>query len=464
MRAAPDPEGDGLPAPRRYVAAGILLSAVVLAVLDGAIANVALPTMAVALHVPAAAAVWIVTGYQVALVVALLPLAALGESIGYRRVFVGGVAAFTLASALCALAPTLPILVAARLLQGLGAAGIMAMLAALLRHTYPLRLLGTALGLNALVVGLSSAAGPTLGAGILSVASWPWLFAVNLPIGLIVLAGAAALPRTIPTHRRIDLVSVALNAGFFAPLVIGVDMLTSRPLAGLAALAGAAVSLALLARREAPRPAPLIPLDLLRGATFRLSVMASVCLFAAQMLSFVALPFYLQHGLGLSALQTGLYMTPWPLTVAMAAPIAGRLAGRVSPALLCALGGGAMALGLALAAAWPLSHSLAPLVAFTILSGLGFGFFQTPNNRTMLLSVPKARSGAAGGMQATARQFGQSVGSVLTAILLAVVPGNAPRLALATAAALALAAGLVSVLKIEGGRSPAGAVRPRWRA
>ena len=438
---------DGLPTPRRYIAAAAVLAAIVLAVLDGAIANVALPTIATTLHVTPAASVWVVTGYQMALVVSLLPCAALGESFGYRRVFTGGVVVFTAASALCALSPALPMLVAARFLQGLGAAAIMSLIAALLRFTYPHRMLGTAIGLNALVVALSSATGPTLGAAILAWASWPWLFAVNIPIGIVVLCAATALPQT-PVHGRpLDLVSVAFNAGFFAPLVIGVDLLTSRPALGAALLGIAALSLTALVRREAPRPAPLIPLDLLRGGTFRFSVIASVCCFAAQMLSYVALPFYLQHGLGQDALTTGLYMTPWPLTVALAAPMSGRLSNTVPTAYLCAAGGLCLAIGLTLAALWPLHRGLAPLIAFTMVSGLGFGFFQTPNNRNMLLSAPRARSGAAGGMQATARQFGQTTGAVIMALLFSVVPADAPRIALGVAAALALAGGIVSLLR-----------------
>ena len=440
---------DGLPTPQRYIAAAAVLAAIVLAVLDGAIANIALPTIASTMQISAAASVWIVTGYQMALVVTLLPAAALGESIGYRRVFTSGVLIFTLASVACALSPNLPILVAARFVQGFGAAAIMAVLAALLRFIYPYRQLGTALGLNALVVGLASAAGPTLGAAILSLASWPWLFAVNVPIGIVVLLAATALPQTQGNHRRLDAASIALNTGFFAPLVFGVDQLASRPLPSTGLLAMAAICLVLLIRREAPREAPLIPLDLLRGKTFRISVIASICIFAAQTLAFIALPFYLQHGLGLDPLRTGFYLTPWPLTVAFAAPLAGKLSDRIPTAMLCAAGGLCMAIGVALSALWPLRTSIEPLIVFTMISGLGFGFFQTPNNRNMLLSASKARSGAAGGMQATARQCGQTAGAVLAALFLALPAAIAPPIALGAAAALAMAAGLISILRIE---------------
>ena len=144
-----DRELDGLPLPRRYAAVAAILGAIVLVVLDGAIANVALPTIALQLRAAPADAVWIVTAYQLAIVMFLLPASAIGERLGYRRVFAGGIALFTAASALCALAPSLPWLVAARCLQGLGSAAVMPLGLALLRFTYPRRLLGQAIAWNA---------------------------------------------------------------------------------------------------------------------------------------------------------------------------------------------------------------------------------------------------------------------------------------------------------------------------
>jgi len=196
-------------------------------------------------------------------------------------------------------------------------------------------------------------------------------------------------------------------------------------------------------------PAPIIPIDLLRGRAFRISVIASVCCFMAQMTSYIALPFYLQHALGQGALATGLFMTPWPLAVACAAPVAGRLSDRVPTAWLCAAGGGCLALGLALAAAWPLRGQVAPLVAFTLVCGLGFGFFQTPNNRNLQLSAPRERGGAAGGMQGAARLLGQTAGAVLMNVLFTLAAVEvAPRVGLAIAAGLALAGGWVSTLRM----------------
>ncbi|WP_284310767.1 MFS transporter [Labrys miyagiensis] len=444
----PDAAEDGLPTPQRHYVVAAVLAAVVLVVLDGAIANVALPTMAAALRVSSSQSIWVVTAYQMALVMTLLPAAALGESRGYRRVFIAGVVVFTAASALCALSPSLPWLVAARFVQGIGGAGVMALAVALLRFATPLRLLGAVLGWNALVIALSAAAGPTIGAAILSVATWPWLFAVNLPVGAVVLLAARALPRTGGTGRRIDGLSVLLNAGTFAPLVVGVDLLVTRPALATGLLAAAALSLTALIRRELPRTAPLIPLDLLRDGSFRISVMASICCFAGQMAGMVALPFYLHHGLGQDAFMTGLFMTPWPLATAIAGPVSGRIADRVSSAWLCAAGGACLAVGLAGAALWPLQGNPLLLIPFTIASGLGFGFFQTPNNRNMLLSAPRARSGAAGGMQGTARLAGQTAGSVIMTLLFTLAPADtAPRAGLAIGAVLAVLAAAVSTLR-----------------
>ncbi len=418
-----------------------------LVVLDAAIANVALPTIAHALQVTPGRSIWVVTAYQMALVMALLPCAALGESLGYRRVFTAGVALFTAASLLCALSPSLPWLIAARFLQGLGGSAIMSLGVALLRFVVPHHRLGTAIGWNALTVALSSAAGPTIGATILSAADWPWLFAVNLPVGAVVLLATRAMPHVAGSARRLDILSVALNAAGFAALVIGADILPAHWAQGAGLIALGVLGMAALVWREMPREAPLIPLDLLRVGSFRVSVIASVCCFAGQAASMVALPFYLQHGLGQDAFRTGLYMTPWPLTVAVAAPLAGRLANRISTARLCAVGGACLAAGLAASALWPLHGSPQPLIPLTMLCGLGFGLFQVPNNRNMLLSAPRERSGAAGGMQGTARLTGQTVGAVTMSLLFTLAAGNAPRIGLGIAAASTLIAGLVSTLR-----------------
>lgn len=319
---------------------------------------------------------------------------------------------------------------------------------ALLRCVVSQRQLGTAIGWNALAVALAAAAGPAVGALVLSVASWPWLFAVNLPLGALVLLGTRALPHVAGSARKLDLFSVALNAAGFAALVVGAELLPERPAPAAFSLAAAGLVLIALVRREMPKPAPLIPLDLLREGSFRISVIASVCCFVGQSAAMVSLPFYLHHGLGQDALRTGLLITPWPLSVALVAPSVGRLVSRVSGAWLCALGGVLLALGLAGAALWPLHGRPLALVPFCMLCGVGFGLFQVPNNRNLFLSAPRARSGAAGGMQSTARLTGQTIGGVLMTLLFTATSIElAPRIGLGIAAVLTLVAGLVSMLR-----------------
>lgn len=453
LRDVPAAEADlGAHGPRRALAVTCVLAAIVLVVLDGAVVNVALPALARSLAVAPARSVRVVTAYQLALVMALLPCAALGESLGYRRVYRAGVALFVGASALCAVAPTLPLLVAARFAQGLGGAAVLSLGVALLRRVVPPARLGAAVGWSALSVALASAAGPTVGALVLSVANWPWLFAVNLPLGALVLLATRALPRVPGSARAIDLGSAALSASVFAAFITGAEQAVARPAVAVCLLAVAALGGVALVRRALPLEAPLIPVDLLRDGSFRTSVIASVCLFIGQGAAMVSLPFYLRHALGQSALHTGLFITPWPLTVALVAPIAGRLADRVAGAWLCALGGGVLALGLAGAALVPLAGRPLALVPFVVLCGVGFGMFQVPNNRNLLLSAPLARSGAAGGVQATARLTGQTLGAVLVSVLFTQASIEvAPRVGLGVAAALALVAGMVSARRAPHG-------------
>lgn len=430
-----------------------VLTAMALVVLDAGVVNVALPAIGQALNASPASAVLVVTAYQTGLVVALLPCGALGERLGCRRVFSWGVALFMAASALCALSPSLPWLVAARFLQGLGGAAVMALGVALLRFSVPQARLGAAIGWNALTVALSSAAAPSIGALMLSQAGWPWLFAVNLPLGALALLLGRALPRVAATARRLDVASMALNAAVFAFFVAGAELAPHAPLGAVLCVLAAAGALAALVRREAPKAAPLVPLDLLRERAFAVSVVASVCCFAGQAAGLLALPFYLQHGLGQTPFMAGLCLTSWPLSVAATALVAGRLADRLPTAWLCAAGGACLAAGLLAAAAWPLRGEPGLLVVFGALCGVGFGLFQAPNNRSLFLSAPADRSGAAGGMQGTARLTGQTVGALLMTLLFSQLPiGAAPRIGLGLAAALALAAGLVSLLRARAPR------------
>jgi len=447
LAVGPEADPDGLVGLRRAVATASALAAMVLVVLDAAIANVALPTIGAALGVTPAAVVRVVTAYQLGLITALLPAAALGESFGYRKVFAAGAGVFTAASVLCALSPSLEILVAARFVQGLGGAAVMALGVALLRFSVPKERLGAAIGWNALAVALPSAVGPTLGAAILSLGSWPWLFVVNLPIALAVLLGSRALPIAGGTGRPVDLVGVALSACTFGALVTGAELAPRQPVLATVLFVGAAAYAAVLVTRDSRRASPLIPVDLLRNRSFRVPAVASVLCFTAQGVAVIALPFHFQHALGLSPVATGLCLAAWPLAVAVAGPLAGALANRTSSVLLCLTGGVFLAAGLAAGASLSLQAGPLALSACSILCGVGFGLFNVPNNRSMFQSAPRDRSSAAGGMQGIARLSGQTAGATAMVLLFEVSALDvAPRIGLALGAVSALAAGLVSLV------------------
>ena len=215
---------DGLPNPQRLLAFTTLAMAISMAVLDGTIVTVALPTMARQFAVAPENAIWIVNAFQLAVTVSLLPLAALGDILGYRRVYWWGLALFTVASLACALAPTFAVLTLARVVQGLGAAGIMSVNIALIRFIYPHSRLGQGVGNMAVVVAVCSAGSPSVAAAILSVASWHWLFLINVPIGVVALIMAArTLPETPRAAGRLDLWSVLLNALTFGLVIAGVN-------------------------------------------------------------------------------------------------------------------------------------------------------------------------------------------------------------------------------------------------
>jgi len=441
---------DGLPVPRRHWAAIAMGLGITLAVLDASIANVALPTIARDLSASPADAIWVVNAYQLVVMVLLLPLAAAGELVSYRRVFILGLVLFTLASVLCAFAPTLEMLVLARVVQGIGAAGIMSVNSAVVRFTYPRHLLGRGIGITALVVAVSSAAGPTVASAILSVASWQWLFLVNLPVGIAALAACRFLPESPRGKHAFDFTSALLSAMTFGLLILAIDGLGHGGAAWwvVAEVVVALTAGVFLVQRQLTRTHPLLPIDLLRRPIFALSLGTSVCAFMAQVLAYVALPFHLQNTMGHDPVTTGLLMTPWPLATALAAPIAGRLADRYPAGILGGIGLLVFSGGLGLLAIMPTDAPNLDIVLRMVICGIGFGLFQSPNNRTIIGSAPQERSGGASGMLGTARLLGQTTGAALVAFAFTVSPASATVLSLAGGSGVALLAAGVSCLRL----------------
>lgn len=441
---------DGLPKSRRLYAFTAVAIAMTMAVLDSAIVNVALPTIGHELAISPAKTVWIVNAYQLAITVALLPLASLGDSIGYKKVYWCGLAIFTAASFACANSTSLLALSIARVVQGLGAAGIMSVNIALVRYIFPKAQLGIGMGYTSLIVAVSSAAGPTMAAAILSFAHWQWLFLVNVPLGLVALCVAGrTLPATPTSGHQFDIASAVLNALTFGCLITGLnsfsDVNGDTRAAGL--LTAALFFGAFYVQRERRIAVPVLPFDLLRLPIFAFSIMTSISSFAAQTMAYVSLPFYLEHTLGRSDVATGFLMTPWPLMTALIAPIAGRLSDRFAPERLCSFGLTILAIGLVSIAMLGSAPSSVDLCWRLALCGLGFGFFQSPNNRIIISSAPRERSGGASGLQSMGRLLGQSIGAAFVAIVFGLVHGNQTAWIAWCAAGLTLVAAASSSLR-----------------
>jgi len=448
-------ERDGLPVPRRYFAAITIWLTIAMAVLDAAIANVALPTIAAELRAAPAVAIWVINGYQLAATMLLLPCAAMGDRIGHARVYLGGLVLFIVGSLLCAVAGSLDALIAARVVQGVGAAGIMSMSSALVRATYPSSMLGQAMGYNALVIALASALGPSLASAVLAVANWPWLFAINVPVGLISVAvGWRCLPHAPGHGRAPDYVAALLSAAMLGLIVYGAESFAREGrTSGLVLLMAGLACAGVLIAWERGKTAPLFPTDLLAVPILSLSLLTSMTSFAAQTLAYVTLPFMLQATLGRSVVETGLLMTPWPIAAGTCAFIAGRLADRWPAGLLGCGGLVLLAGGLFSLSRVGLHASDADLAWRMALCGAGFGTFQIPNNRTIVGAAPQQRSGAAGGMLATARLLGQTAGAVVAAAgFHRLGLGSAPVLLAGGAVAALVAAGLsLSRLRVTAG-------------
>jgi DHA2 family multidrug resistance protein-like MFS transporter len=434
----------GLPAPRRYVAIAAISLGTLLTVIDGAVATVALPTIARDLHVDSSSAVLVVTVYQLTLVMLLLPFSALGDRIGLKRLYQAGQLLFTIATILCFFANSLPFLLVVRVLQSVGAAAALSVMSAMIRQIYPARHLGRGLGLNSVVVSVAGALAPTAGGLILGVASWPWVFAAGAPFALLSLwLGRSALPDSPPRPGRYNLAGAILNMATFGLLIGGLETLVhgSSPVVSLAIVAigvGFAIALVLHERRE---PAPILPVDLLGRPVLALSTAGAFLAFSASMTLLLSLPFRLQHGFHLSPSEVGAMIAPWPLTTMIVAPTAGALSDRYPAGLLGGIGMAIASAGLVLLAFLPAAPDYIDIAWRMALTGAGFGLYLSPNARLIVGSAPRARAASAGGLISTTRLTGQTVGATLVATLLATGLGTTQWPALIAAALTVIAAG-----------------------
>src|SRR6202171_1426309 len=302
-----------------------------------------------------------------------------------------------------------------------------------------------------MVVATAFTLGPTIASLLLAVGPWGWLFGVNLPCGLVaILIGLKTLPRTPRATHAFDFPGALLAAGCLGLLILGIGSAAhhARPGLVLIELASAVLLGWVLIRRQADHPAPVLPIDLFRKPLFALSTVTAICSFAAQGLAFVSLPFYFEDILRRSQVATGFFMTPWPLVVAMMAPIAGRLSDRYPAGVLGGLGLALLGVGMALLAMLPASPGVSDIVWRMAICGCGFGFFQAPNMKALMSSAPADRSGSASGIVATARLTGQTSGAALPALCFGLAGREGATLALVLGAAFAAVGCVMSSLRL----------------
>ena len=424
---------DGMQGRARKLAMAVIVCGLMICVLDSTMLNLALPQMARQFQIDPAYTLWVVNANQIASLVLLLPLAALGDRLGYKRVYLWGMLVFGLASVMAALAPSLPLLIAARALQGMGMAGVLSVNGALVRQIYPRSMLGQGMALNSMVVALSTVMGPVLAAAVLSVWEWRWLFCLHLPLALWVCRlGVKALPQPAAGTAQAHGLSwwdVLLNVVMFGAVFLALDRISHyQPgqglwWAGMWLLLGVTAGW-LYVQRQKPQAQPMLPLDLLRIPVFRLSMGASICAFSAQTMAFLAMPFLLIESHGVSTGQAGLLISAWPLALAVVAPMVGRKIGRIPAGRLGAMGMALFAAGLWALALLPVGAAAWDMAWRMALCGAGFAMFQSPNNHTIVTSAPVHRSGAASGMLGTARHIGQGLGAICLAGAFVLWPGT----------------------------------------
>ncbi|OWU83044.1 multidrug MFS transporter [Oceanicola sp. 22II-s10i] len=399
-------------------ALAVVMAGASLVTVDISMTSTALPELSRALGVSPANAIWVVNAYYLAVIAALLPMAALGDNIGHRRLCLIGLALFGAGSAGAGLSDGFLAVVGSRAMIGLGAAAVNASTPALIRSLYPAHRLGRGLGLYAMIVGLSLSLGPPMTSFVIAIADWQWLFRVTAAGAVLAyLAGRRALPVTIPSGKRVDRIAVVLCAVTFALLLFalsGIGRIDIRwvALAGAGAMAFGIV----LWRRDSRNPAPLLAMDLFRRPVFALSSATSICAFVVQGLVFVVLPFLFSVEMGYTQIEAGLLITPWPAALALMTLIAAPLSDRVAPGLLAFAGLLVLSVGVVGIATMPVDASIVGIAARLVICAIGYGLFQSPNMVAIMQSAPLDRSGAASGVLALSRLLGQAIGAVVVAV------------------------------------------------
>jgi EmrB/QacA subfamily drug resistance transporter len=413
----------------KWAVLAIVAIGVFMATLDSSIVNISLPTIAHYFGTALTGAVeWVIIAYLVVIAGVLLTIGRLADMIGRKPIWVAGLIIFTAGSAICGASVSLGMLIAARALQGLGGALIMAISPAMLTSAFPPQERGRALGMNAVIVALGVSVGPTLGGIITENFTWRWIFYVNVPIGII---GIIATLRVLTErfHRnpgRFDPWGAILLAIGLVALTLGLSFgqewgWTSPLLVGMLIIG--VLALVLLVIVEQRVSDPIIKFSLLRSRVFLSANVSLILSFLALFAVSFMLPFYLEELRGFSTEQAGLLLTPLPLTIAVLAPFSGALADRIGTRWLAAGGLTIACIGLVFISQLDARSSIWDIIWRLVLIGAGQAMFQSPNNSALMGAAPRGQQGVASGFLATGRVVGQSLSVALAGAIFASLGG-----------------------------------------
>jgi len=391
--------------------------------LDSSIVNVALPVIAKSLNVSSGSIQLVVTSYLIIISATILVFGRLGDIVGKTKVFRFGIALFTLGSLFCGITSSFSVLVLARVVQGIGAAGTMANNQGIITEVFPANERGKALGITGTFVALGSLAGPPLGGFIVGASSWEYIFLINVPIGIITLFYAfKILPKGRKTAKgKLDGLGALLFMFAIVPLFValgkGQEIGFTQPII-LSAFLISIISFIAFIIVEKKLKNPLLQLKIFRNKLFSLSIFCAFVSFVAIFCSIIIQPFYLQDVLKFSPTTTGFILMTFPLILSIVAPISGYLSDKIGSEILTFIGLMVTSLGLLLMSTLNEQSSIISMVIFIAIMSIGNGLFQSPNNSLVMSTVPKDKLGIAGSVNALVRNIGMVCGIALATTIL----------------------------------------------
>ncbi len=407
----------------KWTVLSIVIITTFMATLDGSIVNVALPSMAKALHVTTSGIQFVATSYLIVIAGVILIFGKLGDMLGKTKMFTLGIILFTIGSLLCGLSGSYSMLIAARVIQAIGAAGTMANNQGIVTEVFPANERGKALGFVGTAVALGSLVGPGLGGLIVGAVGWEYIFYINVPIGIIaVIAAIKLLPKTQKKPvQRLDMAGSLLFLVAIVPLFVSLNEGVSRGFSDPLILSGFGVAIIafivfiFLEKRLAD---PLVQLTMFSNKLFTLSIFCGFVSFVAIFCHNILLPFYLQDVRAYSPSFSGMIMMVYPLILTAVAPMSGHLSDKIGSELLTFLGLVLTSAGLLLMSTIGEGSSLFYLIIIIAIMSVGMGMFQSPNNSLVMSTVSRDKLGVAGSINALIRNVGMVCGIALATTLL----------------------------------------------